>query len=453
MPTHEVNFDGLVGPTHNYAGLATGNEASRANRLVPSHPREAALQGLAKMKALADRGLKQALIPPLDRPSLPALRRLGFDGPDTAAILQRAKREAPQVLAACCSASSMWVANAATVAPSVDTADGRVHFTPANLASNLHRSIEAPETAAVLRALFPDPERFVHHPPLAGDSDFADEGAANHTRFAAAHGARGLHHFVVGRSSARLDWRVPARYPARQTLLASETVARQHLLPPTRVVFTQQLPEAIDAGVFHNDVIATGTCDFLLYHEQAFERGDAAVAELRSRFRELSGAELKTFRVATEDLSLADAVRSYLFNSQLLVMPDGRLTLVAPAECQEIAPAHRVIERMLADEQCPLQDVLYFDLRQSMKNGGGPACLRLRVVLNDAEIAAVAPGVFINDASYAALSAWVRRHYRETLLPDDLADPALLEECRAALDELTNILGLGALYDFQQAGA
>lgn len=450
MPTHEVNFDGLVGPTHNYAGLATGNEASRANRLVASHPREAALQGLAKMKALADRGLKQALIPPLERPSIPALKRLGFDAPDNAAILQRAKREAPQVLAACCSASSMWVANAATVAPSVDTADGRVHFTPANLASNLHRSIEANETAAVLRAIFRDPHRFIHHPPLAGGTEFADEGAANHTRLAAAHGAPGLHHFVVGRCSTRLEWRVPARYPARQTLLASQTVAQQHHLTSGRVVYTQQLPEAIDAGVFHNDVIATGTRDFLLYHEQAFEHGDAAVAELRARFRAICGAELQTFRVGQDELPLADAVRSYLFNSQLLVMPGGHLALVAPSECQEIESARRVIERMLADEACPLQEVLYFDLRQSMKNGGGPACLRLRVVLTDDEIAAVAPGVFINDASYAALTAWVRQHYRETLTPEDLADPALLYECRTALHELTGILGLGAIYDFQR---
>lgn len=451
--THEVNFDGLVGPTHNYAGLATGNEASRANRLVPSHPREAALQGLAKMKALADRGLRQALIPPLERPSIPALRRLGFEAEDEAATLQRAKREAPSVLAACCSASSMWVANAATIAPSVDAADGRVHFTPANLASNLHRSIEAPETAAHLRALFPDPERFTHHEPLAGGLEFADEGAANHTRFAASHGAAGIHHFVVGRCSSRLEWRVPARYPARQTLLASETVARQHHLAPGRVVYSQQLPEAIDAGVFHNDVIATGTRDFLLYHEQAFEHGDAAVAELRARFRGVCGSELHLFRVGKAELPLGDAVRSYLFNSQLLVMPDGHLALVAPSECQEMDSARAVIDRMLADGDCPVTEVLYFDLRQSMKNGGGPACLRLRVVLTDDEIAAVAPGVFINDQSYAALTGWVRRHYRETIHPDDLADPALLAECRAALDDLTGILGLGSLYEFQRSGA
>ena len=101
MPEHavEANFDGLVGPTHNYAGLSWGNVASRSNVHAQSNPREAALQGLAKMKRLADRGYVQGILPPHERPHLPTLRRLGFSGPD-AAVLATVTGQAPELLAA-----------------------------------------------------------------------------------------------------------------------------------------------------------------------------------------------------------------------------------------------------------------------------------------------------------------------------------------------------------------
>ena len=34
---------------------------------------------------------------------------------------------------------------------------------------------------------------------------------------------------------------------------------------------------------------------------------------------------------------------------------------------------------------------------------------------------------------------------------DDLADPKLLEESRAALDELTKLLQIGSVYEFQRS--
>src|SRR5664279_2917679 len=180
----EYNFDGIPGPTHNYSGLATGNIASEHNAGFAANPREAALQGLAKMRALATRGFPQAVLPPHERPFLPTLRALGFTGTD-AAILHGAARDAPSLLAACSSAAAMWVANAATVSPSADTADGRVHFTPANLVSHFHRSLEAPTTTAILRAIFADAAHFAVHDPLPAAPQLGDEGAANHTRFAA----------------------------------------------------------------------------------------------------------------------------------------------------------------------------------------------------------------------------------------------------------------------------
>ena len=449
-PTFEVNFDGLVGPTHNFAGIAAGNEASRLNQHSISHPREAALQGLAKMKALADLGLKQAVLPPLERPATHVLRRLGFQAARDEDVIAQAHREAPEILTACVSASNMWVANAATICPSIDALDGRVHFTPANLIGNFHRSIEAADTACVLRRIFADEARFVHHEPLPAVGGFGDEGAANHTRFCARHGERGVHFFVYGQAGLRESALRPSRFPARQTREASEAVARLHRLPADQVIFAQQSPEAIDAGVFHNDVIATGNEQLHFCHEQSFVNQAETMGELTTAYRRLAGNDLCSTTVSREELSLDEAVGCYLFNSQVVTLPEGGMVLVAPCECEDLPAARAVVERMIADPVNPLREVRYLNLRQSMRNGGGPACLRLRVVLTEAEIAAVPSGVLIDDTSYGKLTVWVKRHYRESLAPGEIASPDLLHEARAALDELTQILGVGSIYQFQK---
>ncbi len=82
----------------------------------------------------------------------------------------------------------------------------------------------------------------------------------------------------------------------------------------------------------------------------------------------------------------------------------------------------------------------YLDVRESMKNGGGPACLRLRVVLTEKERAAVHSRVWLNDSLYAALCGWIEKHYRDRISPDDLRDPALAQEVGKALDELSLML-------------
>jgi succinylarginine dihydrolase len=451
MTYREINFDGLVGPTHNYAGLSHGNTASARNRAALSNPRQAALQGLLKAMALAGRGFPQAVLPPHERPSIAALREWGFSGPDDTAVLSRAARDAPQLLAAASSASAMWTANACTMAPSCDTRDGRAHFSPANLLSNLHRAIEAPFTERLLRTLFADPARFAVHPPLPGGAVMADEGAANHTRLAAAPGAPGLHLFVHGCVALDPAAPRPARFPARQTLESCQALARRHRIAAEQVVFLQQAPAAIDAGVFHNDVISVGHGSALLFHERAFLDTADAVAEVARRFRSISvsGAGLRLLRVAEARVGLAEAVRTYLFNSQLLARPDGRLLLVCPAECRASPAVGALLDEWLADPANPLAEVLSFDLRESMRNGGGPACLRQRVVLNDPEFAAIQGRVMLDQALHDELADWIRRHYREQLAPGDLADPALLDESRRALDELTRILRLPPLYPFQ----
>ena len=435
-----LNFDGLVGPTHNYAGLSHGNVASAAHGGQPSRPREAALQGLDKMAFVRDLGLGQGVLPPHDRPRLDVLGRLGFGGSDGERIAAAAKT-APHLLATVYSASAMWTANAATVSASTDTRDGKVHFTPANLASTFHRSLEPGQTGRTLRRLFPG-DAFVHHDPLPETGAFGDEGAANHTRLVTAEG-RGLEVHVFGRSAFG-GGGAPARYPARQTLEASEALVRSHGVKDSLLL--QQASAAIDAGVFHNDVISVGDGDRLLAHEDAFEDPDA-LERLREAFGALGGG-LRVFTVEASALSVEEAVKTYLFNSQLLETPSGRV-LVAPLECA----SERV--RALTDAMVDaafIDRVETLDLRQSMHNGGGPACLRLRVPLLERERDQVHAPCLLTAEREDQLRAWVRSHYRDELRPADLADPGLVDEVRTALDELTRILELGGdFYDFQRA--
>ncbi|MND66507.1 N-succinylarginine dihydrolase [compost metagenome] len=446
MKSFEVNFDGLVGPTHNYGGLSYGNVASQSNSQQGSNPREAARQGLAKMKALMEMGFQQGVLAPQERPDVGALRRLGFCGSD-AEVIQRAAKEAMPLLVASCSASSMWVANAATVSPSADTADGRVHFTAANLNCKYHRSIEHPTTSRVLGAMFADSKHFAHHAALPAVAQFGDEGAANHTRFCRSYGEAGVEFFVYGRSAFDTRYPAPQKYPARQTLEASQAVARLHGLSEEGVVFAQQNPAVIDQGVFHNDVISVGNGEVLFYHEDAFLETEAMLGQLQAKLAK-RGGNFKAICVPRSAVTVEDAVRSYLFNSQLLSRADGSMLLIVPEECRNNERVWAYLSA-LTGQGGPVAEVKVFDLKQSMQNGGGPACLRLRVALNETELAAVNPGVIMTAPLYDTLTQWVDKHYRDRLSEADLADPQLLLECRTALDELTQILKLGSVYPFQ----
>jgi succinylarginine dihydrolase len=441
MNAWEVNFDGLVGLTHHYAGLSFGNEASTRNRHQVSNPQLAAKQGLLKMKALADAGYHQGVIPPQERPNIAILRQLGFSGSDEQ-VLQKVASQAPHLLSEVSSASSMWVANAATVSPSADSLDGRVHFTVASLNNKFHRATEAPTTQTLLSMIFNDNARFAVHGALPQVAMFGDEGAANHNRLGGNYGQPGLQLFVYGRDDRQM--RTPQRYPARQTLAASEAVARLNQVNPNQIIFAQQNPDVIDRGVFHNDVIAVSNRQVLFCHEQAFVDQTALMAELRKRVPGFTPIEVPAQYVTVEE-----AVETYLFNSQLLSQPDGSMMLILPAESQAHPRVWRYLN-LLLEQDNPISALKVFDLRESMANGGGPACLRLRVVLTETELQAVNPAVLMNETLFTTLNDWVERYYRDRLTQADLADPQLLREGREALDRLTQILQLGSVYAFQQ---
>ena len=433
----EVNIDGLVGPTHNYAGLSLGNRASMSNAGAVSRPKRAALQGLAKMRLLHDLGVPQGVMAPQQRPDPFVLEQLGFDRGTTIAYLGRRQ---PALVPMVMSASSMWAANAATVTPSIDAGDARLHFTPANLSSTAHRSFEHQQTLRTLKAMFDDPNHFVVHDTLPGALPFADEGAANHGRFARSHEAPGVHLFVFGRN---VDDPVSADgFPRRQTRLAGELISQSHQHDPARVIYARQSGAAIDAGAFHNDVVSVVNEDVLFSHQAAF-------AEPTELCNDLAAFGMRVVEVTEDEVPLADAISSYLFNSQLVTLPDGSMTLIAPIEVAEIASTAAYLERAIADAAHPIASAHTLDLRESMRNGGGPACLRLRVVMTEAERQATAGRVLVDNQRLDELEAWVERHYRDELHVADLADPDVEDENRQALEELTQLLNLGSIYPFQ----
>jgi succinylarginine dihydrolase len=436
----EHQFDGLVGPTHHYAGLSSGNLASQAHAGETSNPRAAALEGLAKMRHVRELGVAQAVLPPQPRPNLGLLRRLGFSG-SAELVLSRALSESPELLHAASSASSMWAANAATVVPACDTVDGRTHFVPANLVSMLHRSLEAEYTTRVLGRVFADPGRFLVHAPLPSSEALADEGAANHTRFYTS--LDSVHLFCWGRKKGAA--RSPQRFPARQTHAACEAIARATNLPRERTLLWQQDPDGIDAGAFHTDVLAVGNGALLLLHERAFVEPESLVAQLRARL----GDELCVVLATEAELPLADAVAAYPFNSQLLTLPSGEMRLVAPRESQANGAARAFLER--ARREVPaLTGIDYLDVNGSMRNGGGPACLRLRVPLDVEAEQSMLGSVRFDARLERELTEIVERRYRDRLTLADVADPNLVREAQTALDEITTALGLGSVYDFQR---
>jgi succinylarginine dihydrolase len=347
----------------------------------------------------------------------------------------------------------MWTANAATVAPSCDTEDRRVHLTVANLGSMPHRALEAETTHRVLERIFADAERFVVHPPLPCTPLLFDEGAANHTRLVTSRGV--VHLFAWGRrglrrrapsnlgSSDAMD--EPRLHPARQGEEASRAVARLHRLAEENTLFWQQSARGIDAGAFHTDVLAVGEGRFLMLHEAAFAAQGALLRELGERL----GAELVLCEATESELPLADAVLAYPFNSELVERADGTLALLAPSEAWTQPASRRFLERVQSEDN-PVAVVDVIDVNASMNNGGGPACLRLRVPLEEGERAALGARVTYDAELHQALEGWVLRHYRDRLTLEDLAAPELLDEVRTALDELTQLLKLGSVYAFQR---
>ena len=416
MALVEINFDGIIGPSHNYAGLSLGNIASSNNAGASSYPKAAALQGIEKMRANLRLGLAQGFFLPLDRPNLNWLGDLATD-------MQSAE---PHIRAAAFSASAMWAANAATVSPAPDTSDGKCHLSAANLLTMAHRSHEWTGTLAQLQLAFANDSHFAVHGPVP--PPFGDEGAANFMRLCARHDKPGIEIFVYGKAGGP--------FPARQHLEASKAIARAHKLDQARMLFVQQSELAIAAGAFHNDVVAVANERVLFTHEHAFEHPEQTYSDIK---RLMPEAEIIV--VPAGRISLADAIQSYLFNAQLVTLPDGGMALILPSEAEGNARVWGWLNEMVAGNG-PIRKLVPVDVRQSMANGGGPACLRLRVV---ADPNTVDPRFIADETKLDLAARTVTAHWPESIAPNELGDPGLTDKVRAARLALLQVCHLGEL--------
>ena len=435
----EINFDGLIGPTHNYAGLSQGNLASQKHLNKTSNPKAAALQGLDKMRLIMDQGIPQGFFLPHERPHLKTLRALGFSGTDED-IINRATKQNPLLLKNVYSASSMWAANAATFSPSIDSYDQNIHITPANLNTMFHRSIEHEFTKTQLELMFGGVA--IVHDPIENISGYGDEGAANHLRVSEQHLKSGFQIFVYGSSA----FEVHQGMITRQAEEISKAVSIMHQLDPDRVLFLKQNEQAINAGSFHNDIVSLANEEVFIFHQEAF----ADRVELERVLHHLRD-HVKGFlpiEILSEDISLDDLVSSYLLNSQLITVKNNEMMMLLPEEVQNHSNCMRWLEEIKSSS--PIKHIEFVDIRQSMMNGGGPACLRFKITVNNDEFNQINEKFLLTPKKLMDLRALVTKHYRDKLNPSDLQDNNLVQESYRFLDELTQLLDLGNVYDFQK---
>ena len=436
----EVNFDGLIGPTHNYSGLSEGNNASKENYSSPSNPKKAALQGIKKAETLISYGSQQGFFLPHERPFIPGLKKLGFNGTDEE-ILSLAFRHSKVLLNNFSSASSMWAANAATISPSPDTQDNKIHLTPANLNSMFHRSIETEFTYQQCKIIFPK-EYFEIHNPAVSISGYGDEGAANHLRISKSDNEKGFEIFVYGESGFKID----KTLVKRQALEVSRSIAINHKLDMENTFFLQQNHQAIEEGSFHNDIVSLSNKNVFIAHEDAFQNRD----DLKKMLNILESKidNFQYIEISNSEIPLKDIISSYLLNSQLITNVDNEMQLILPEEVKEYDNCLSWLDKLKQISDVKLFD--YVDIRQSMMNGGGPACLRLKVILNDEELESLNQNFLMNNERLESIKLLIEKEYRDVLYPDDLKDPSLLDESRRILDELTKIFGTGSIYEFQK---
>lgn len=427
MTIVEVQADRIVGPTHHFAGLGVGNVASAEHAWQPSNPAAAALQGLDKMRLVARLGVPQVILPPHPRPHTDLLLSLGF-GDEPGERWSLAAKENPSLLSAAFSCSAMWTANAATVAPGVDCSDRHTHLVVANLSASVHRAIESEQTLADLRYVFGSIASV--HPPLLGGTPLRDEGAANHMRLAGTFASQGLHLFVHGDQSPESQ-----KHFARHTLKASRAIARVMGLSEENTFHFKQHPKAIDAGAFHNDVVAASHLDTFIHHEDAFYEPDEALERLRQQFREKTGFALKHIVVTGEQLPLEEAIGTYLFNSQLVSAPaESRPVLICPAEVEQSVSARRLVNDWI--DSGLIAGVHYVDLKLSMSGGGGPACLRLRVPIEASQLNQLpASSLWTEDLDHD-LRALIHQSYPTHVTIDELADLEFIQQARIATETI-----------------
>jgi len=193
------------------------------------------------------------------------------------------------------------------------------------------------------------------------------------------------------------------------------------------------------ACVFHNDVISTAHEHLWFMHEVAFENVDASLGEIEAAYLRQTGRNLRIIVVGSDELPLPVAVQTYLFNSQIITLPKAdprepsRFHWIAPQQCEKTLETNQLLQRWQKDRELSLEKVHYVSLQESMANGGGPACLRLRISLNREQLAALPPRIFLDAEQYHRVHDWIVKWYPEQLALSDLADATLVEHFQQAV--------------------
>ena len=233
---------------------------------------------------------------------------------------------------------------------------------------------------------------------------------------------------------------------ARQAEEISQAVSTQHQLDPDRVLFLKQNEQAINSGSFHNDIVSLANEEVFIFHQEAF----ADRVELERVLHHMKD-HVKGFHpieILSEDISLDDLVSSYLLNSQLITVKNNEMMMLLPEEVQNHPNCMRWLDEIKSSS--PVKHIEFVDIRQSMMNGGGPACLRFKTVVNNDEFDKINKKFLLSPKKLMDLRALVSKHYRDQLNPEDLLDIKLMQESYTFLDELTQLLDLGAIYNFQK---
>ena len=424
----EIQIDRIVGPTHHFGGLGVGNIASKTNAGEVSNPAAAALQGLDKMRMVAQLGVPQLILPPQTRPASGMLQSLGFRDPQWRTLLD----DNPELFSAAMSSSAMWNANAATVTPAIDNQSNQLTMTIANLNASLHRSIEPCNTELELAKALGCASQIM--PPLAMGSALRDEGAANHMRLGTGENTPGINVFVYGDGDSS-----PTQFWPRQSRAACEAIARRHQLSTENTFFLKQHPQAIDAGAFHNDVVAMSHHNLWVHHELAYWKAGETLQQIEERYRELNDVELNRIEIPDEDLSIADAVSTYLFNSQIVSPPDSRRPVVlCPSDVREHDGAKKIVRDLC--QRGIFREACYVALNQSMSGGGGPACLRLRIPVTTRTLNSVPKLNQWTEEIDQQLRNAIERHYPTEITLEKLTDPSILSQAENAASAIQGIL-------------
>ena len=321
----------------------------------------------------------------------------------------------------------------------MDNIDNAIHITVANLNSMMHRSIEPKFTYKMLKRILN--KKVNINKSLLNLPNIGDEGAANHIRIAERHNVPGYQIFVY--SSENISH---AKTIERQSLIGSKLIARKNCVEDQRVFYLQQSNRAIRYGSFHNDIVSTANENIFIYHEEAFE----STQELKVILAKLKKLvpNFKPIKILNSEIDLQTIVSSYLLNSQLISLPSGGMMFLLPSEVKQYPNCMQWLEKISAEEE--IKKIKFIDVKQSMRNGGGPACLRLRMIFNENEISSVNKNFLLDDNKIDLLTNLIENKYRDRLQPDDLLDPNLADESLEILDALTKIFKTGSIYNFQK---